>query len=234
MDSAWGHSVWKIHGQVRCVELRRSPHGAFYLWSSSVSRCDTHYELTFLVISMYSLVLLSLMWVLILRNEQPRDDWAGINWKTSFEGFDFMPFTNRLNGDTEWPTQLTSCIQSRRPTLKRLAWLNPMCTRSCWNAGTEIHSRDPPSSSLLTCLKTSTSHHSLSIWNRYKGGAGYECLSSYRMVHSLFQIPDCLYWAKQQTIIEFALLRDNELMCCDQTVWPLLSWRIKQVINQLQ
>ena len=73
----------------------------------------------------------------------------------------------RWNGDTGWPTQLTYYIQSQRPTQKKLQSHNRTCTRSCWSAGTGTPSSGPPLSSSLTCLRTSTSHPSLSIWNRH-------------------------------------------------------------------
>ena len=73
----------------------------------------------------------------------------------------------RWNGDTGWPTQLTYYIRSQRPTQKKLQSHNRTCTRSCWSAGTGTPSRGPPLSSSPTCLRTSTSHPSLSIWNRH-------------------------------------------------------------------
>merc|ERR1712192_74613 len=71
----------------------------------------------------------------------------------------------RWNGDIGWPTQLTYYIQRQKPTQKKLALHNPTCTRSCWSAGTGTLSRGLPSSFSPTCLRTSTSRRSLSIWN---------------------------------------------------------------------
>ena len=73
----------------------------------------------------------------------------------------------RWNGDIGWPTQPTYYIQSQRPTQKKLPSHNLTCTRSCWSAGTGTPSRGPPLSSSPTCLRTSTSRRSLSIWNRH-------------------------------------------------------------------
>ena len=40
VDSPGSDPVWQVHGEVRCLELRRSSDGAFYLWSSSLPRYD--------------------------------------------------------------------------------------------------------------------------------------------------------------------------------------------------
>ena len=137
MDCPGGDPVWEVHCQVWCLELRRSSHGTFHLWSGSLSRYD----------------------ISILRHSSDMMKISPQEWTTGRQ-------SSRWSVDTGWPTQPTYYIRSRKPTRKKLRLPSRTCTRSCWSAGTVTPSRGPPLSSSRTCSKTSTSRPSPSIWNR--------------------------------------------------------------------